>query len=79
MKKLSQLEKYKKALEIAVDALILYADPSSYHAILIMPDRPSGWFADDLGLVPYSLYNRKMHGKKARAALDKMRKVLNES
>ncbi len=30
-----------------VFALERYANPESYHALLIVPDRPAGWFADD--------------------------------
>lgn len=50
-----------------------YANPDSYFAILIMPDRPAGSFADDFSyadhLAEYSEYDRQMPGKRARQTL----------
>jgi hypothetical protein len=69
-----EIERYKKALGIALDALQVYADPETYYAIAIMADRPAGDFADDFSKVPGSWYNRPMPGKTARAAFAKLDK-----
>jgi hypothetical protein len=51
-------------------ALVMYADPSSYHAIFFMPDRPCGWFIDDFSEDHGDdFYDRPMPGARARAAL----------
>jgi hypothetical protein len=70
-----EIEQYKKALGIALDALSVYADPESYHAIAFMADRPAGEFADDFSKDhghPY--YDRPMPGKLARATFKKLAK-----
>lgn len=65
----SKLIRYRKALSIAYDALQKYADPSFYHAIMIIPDRPTGGFDEDVSVVKNSEYDRPMPGKEARKAL----------
>jgi len=69
--------KLETALVVAINALECYADPESYHAIMILPDRPAGWFADDIGSHQHPEYNRKMPGVRARRALDKIRKLIS--
>lgn len=63
-----EIERYKRALGIALDALTAYADPASYHAVAFLFDRPCGEFADDFSRVRESGYNRPMPGKLARQA-----------
>lgn len=69
MAKDKELEKYKRALGIALDALNMYADPESYHAAAFAFDRPCGCFADDFSRTTHPHYNRAMPGKRARQAL----------
>lgn len=58
------------AHEQVLHALAFYADPENYHAILIVPDRPAGAFADDFDDEHgHPEYDRPMHGSQARAAL----------
>lgn len=48
------LEARKALLDLAY-ALDRYGDPESYFAVAVIPDRPSGWFAndyDDQDIVP---------------------------
>jgi hypothetical protein len=55
------------------EALEFYADPNSYFAILMWPDRPCGEFMDDISDADSWSdfpFNREMHGKRARAALE---------
>jgi hypothetical protein len=67
-----QLAAEKERLKPMVEALEFYADPENYHAILIMPDRPGGAFADDFSTDHgHPDYDRPMPGKTARAALAK--------
>ncbi len=69
MKRDPEIENYKRALGIVMDALELYARPNSYHAIAFMADRPAGAFADDFSRIKDSvIYNRPMPGKAARKA-----------
>ena len=74
--------------EIA-EALKFYADPMSYFAITVWPDRPSGPFADDVGCCVSDMHaHDHRHGRLARRALgdewggtepcDEMLKVLKE-
>lgn len=65
------------ALVVALNALKCYADPESYRAIMIMPDRPAGWFADDIGSHKHPDYKNKMPGVRARRALDKIRALVS--
>jgi hypothetical protein len=52
------------------EALVMYADPESYHAIAFYFDRPCGEFADDFSEDHgNSFYQRPMPGARARAAL----------
>lgn len=67
-----EIERYKRALGIAVDALAVYGDPESYHAVAFLFDRPCGDFADDFSRVQHPCYERPMPGKAARAALRKL-------
>ncbi len=50
--------------------LQFYADPESYFALFIMPDRPAGLFADDIGccIGPHGDHDHR-HGRAARKAL----------
>lgn len=50
-------------------ALQMYADPESYWAIFIVPDRPSGLFADDVGCCLLDGVHDHRHGRAARKAL----------
>lgn len=70
------MSKRKRALEIAIDTLELYADPESYRAIMVMADHPAGWFADDVGPEVDKIFKRKMHGREARKALAKIWKLI---
>jgi hypothetical protein len=63
------IEQYKRALGIAMAALEMYADPSSYHAIAFMFDAPCGHFANDFSRTKQGGYNRPMPGKTARWAM----------
>lgn len=70
-----ELEMYQRALGTAMEALQMYADPESYHAVAFMVDRPAGSFADDFGSKrehghPY--YERHMPGKLARKTLKRL-------
>lgn len=71
---MTELEQYKRALTIAIDALQLYADPGFYHAIAIIGDAPTGGFDKDVSKVDGSGYDRLMPGKMARATLEKLTK-----
>lgn len=66
------IEQYKRALGIAIDALRFYADPETYHAIMIVPDRPAGLFADDFGPDNDFEYQRPMPGRCARDAIERL-------
>jgi hypothetical protein len=69
----AEVEHYKKALGIALEALRFYADPESYHAIAFMVDRPAGGFADDFSKNHgHDFYDRPMPGKIGRAAIKKL-------
>lgn len=68
-------EKYKKTLIFALEALTHYADPQSYHAILIAGDPPCGWFDSDKDY--NKAYKRPIHGKLARQTIKKINKILN--
>ena len=50
-------------------ALEFYADPESYFAIFITPDRPAGQFADDVGCCLFDGEHDHRHGRSARKAL----------
>lgn len=67
---ISALESSLSAHKACVEALAFYADPESYHGIMIMVDRPAGEFADDLSEDHgHEGYDRPMPGKRARKAL----------
>jgi len=71
----SELESYRRACGILMDALSQYANPEFYHAIMILADRPSGEFADDFSQADdpsYTHYNREMPGKLAREAIKRI-------
>lgn len=75
MAKNPEIEKYKRALGIALDALAEYADPETYHAIAFMADRPAGSFADDFDRKHgHEFYDRPMPGKLARSTLKSLAK-----
>ena len=60
----------EEKLENAIQALAFYADPDSYAAILFIPDRPCGEFADDFSDDHgFGQYDRPMPGKLARETL----------
>ena len=67
----AEVAKYKHLCGILHDALAFYANPETYHAIMIVSDRPAGGFASDLDLShghpDYA--HRRMPGTAARAAL----------
>ena len=59
-----------KRLSVLLEALCMYGDPESYHAMSFMGDRPCGAFADDFGTEHGDeFYGRDMPGKTARNAL----------
>lgn len=70
------VQRHDRALVIAIETLSLYANPESYHAIMMLPDSPSGWFARDVSKTNHPHYNRKMHGAEARKALAKIQKLV---
>ena len=75
MAKNRELEKYKRALGIAVDALMVYGNPEFYHACAFMFDRPTGGFDEDFQRRHgHPDYDRPMPGKLARSALAKLRR-----
>lgn len=53
-----------------VEALNFYAEPDTYFAMFIYPDRPAGLFADDVGccIGPHGDHDHR-HGRLARQAL----------
>lgn len=55
--------------QTATEALEFYANPESYWAIFIVPDRPAGLFADDVGCVLLDDEHDHRHGRRARQAL----------
>lgn len=60
----------EEQLEIALDALAFYADPETYHAIMILADKPTGGFDEDLSENDYYDYDKP--GKRAREAFKKL-------
>jgi hypothetical protein len=68
----------KDALIVALAKVVaFYAEPETYNAIFIVPDRPAGEFADDFSEDhgdPF--YERPMPGAKARAVLKEHAEVL---
>ncbi len=63
-------KQYKEVIGILLDAVKFYADPESYHAIMFVPDRPAGRFADDFERDHgHTFYEREMPGKYARDAI----------
>lgn len=68
----TRLQRLQRIRELE-DALFFYADPDSYFAIAVWPDRPAGAFADDFSdadhLAEWSPYERPMPGARAREAL----------
>lgn len=58
---------YEQVIVDLAKALDQYGDPESYFAIAIVPDRPSGWFADDVSDTDIGY----RHGKLARSVLNK--------
>jgi len=72
---LTLIKDLNQKIKIAREALEFYADPENYHAILILPDRPSGAFADDFSDHGHPNYDRQMPGKTAREALEKLAKL----
>jgi hypothetical protein len=75
----ARIAKYDRLLGILIDALQMYADPSFYHAITIIGDRPTGGFDEDISRVQGSDYNRPMPGKLARKALRDAEKIVTAS
>jgi len=73
---MDQIERYKKALGFAIDALEMYAAPESYHAVMIVGDPPCGEFAYDFSFD--NIYNRDMPGCKARITLKVLRRAFGD-
>ena len=67
----AELKRLRAQTLILAEAVAFYADPGTYHAISFLGDPPCGAFASDFSRVPDSEYDRKMAGKRARAALKK--------
>lgn len=60
-------------LDQAIDALAFYANPESYHALVIVGDPPCGGFADDFSDDHgFDYYDRPMPGALAREVLRAM-------
>lgn len=77
-----QLKQYKLLCGRLHDALMEYADPTFYHAIAFLPDRPCGGFAEDFdenfeGFSEHT-YDYPKPGKKARDTLRKMKEVFGD-
>ena len=68
------VRRHDRALILAIETLALYANPTSYHAIAFMADRPAGWFADDFS--HDKNYGRQMPGKEARKTLARIQKLV---
>jgi len=62
-------EKANRIIDKLIDALSFYADPDTYFAIGILPDKPCGAFIDDMSEDHDGDYNRPMPGKLARQTL----------
>lgn len=63
---------FTKDVRPVFSALHMYADPESYHAMVIFGDKPTGGFGDDFGDPEehgHYHYDRPMPGKAARTAL----------
>jgi hypothetical protein len=71
---MTEMDRYKKALGMAIDALQMYANPEFYHAIAILADPPTGGFDKDVSNVKELGfdYDRPMPGKLARATLKRL-------
>lgn len=71
---MKELDRYKKALGLAIDALQMYGNPEFYHAIMILSDPPTGGFDKDVSDVRKLGfdYNRPMPGKLARSILKRL-------
>ena len=62
-------------VQLMLDTLMFYGDPDSYSAITLLLDPPCGDFAYDFDSETEPLsgkYNRKMPGRQAREALEKI-------
>lgn len=68
------VRRHDRALILAIETLALYANPTSYHAIVFLADRPAGWFADDVS--HDKQYGRRMPGKEARKTLARIQKLV---
>jgi hypothetical protein len=70
---MNELEQYRRVVGILMSALEFYADPETYHAIMIVGDRPCGDFeqdfSDDHG---HEHYDRPMPGKLARETIQRV-------
>jgi hypothetical protein len=73
-----ELDRYKRALGVAMDALHFYAQSESYHAIAIICDPPCGEFARDFGWDLAADYERKMPGRTARIAMKTLNRVYGD-
>ena len=63
----------KKKIKVLLRALHFYADPDSYFAIGILPDRPCGDFADDFETTYDNLGEKVWRpGKLARETIRKV-------
>jgi hypothetical protein len=56
-----------KAIDMLGEALRMYADPTFYHAITIIGDRPTGGFDEDVSMTEE--YDYPKPGKLARETL----------
>ena len=74
----SLLRRTDRIAFVAVEALAFYADPENYHAIAFIPDRPTGAFMEDFSKVDHPHYDRKMPGKEARKAINKINKIIEK-
>ena len=70
-------EDLEKIAVLAVDSLVNYANPESYFAITIWPDRPAGWFADDFSYDEE--FQRDMPGKEARETITAIEKIIEKN
>lgn len=64
-------------LRVAMKALAFYADPDTYTAVMFLGDRPCGDFIRDISVVEDDFGQTRRPGKRARAALKKIRSALS--
>jgi len=70
---LAEIVRLREDRETLLEALAHYGNPDSYFAVAVFPDRPAGWFADDLDDDHgHGHYDRPMHGSLARKTIQEV-------